>query len=110
MTSGIDNQVRKGLLVLLTLVCLSLPSLAEDRKVQKRVQPVYPELAKRMHISGVVRISVTVAPDGTVTEAKEQSGNRMLAMAAEDAVKRWKFVAADTQSTVTIDINFEPDN
>src|SRR5215469_5258659 len=108
MTSGIDNQVRKGLLVLLTLVCLSLPSLAEDRKVQKRVQPVYPELAKRMHISGVVRISVTVAPDGTVTEAKSQSGNKMLAMAAEDAVKRWKFVTADTQSTVTIDINFDP--
>ena len=110
MTSGIDNQLRKGLLVLLTLVCLSLPSVAEERKVQKRVQPVYPELAKRMRIGGVVRISVTIAPDGSVTEVKGVSGNKMLSVAAEDAVKKWKFVASDTQSTVTIDINFEPDN
>src|SRR5215475_5181200 len=110
MTSGIDNQLRKGLLILLTLVCLSLPCLAEERKVQKRVQPVYPELAKRMRIGGVVRISVTIAPDGSVTEVKGVSGNKMLSVAAEDAVKKWKFVASDTQSTITIDINFEPDN
>lgn len=110
MTSGSKNQLRNGLLALLTLACLSIPSLAEDRKVQKRVQPVYPELAKRMHIGGVVRISATVAPDGTVTDAKAQGGNKMLSLAAEDAVKKWKFVASDARSTVDIDINFEPSN
>ena len=83
-------------------------SRAEDRKVQKRVPPVYPELAKRMHIGGVVRVLVTVAADGTVTEVKTVNGNKMLSLAAEDAVKKWKFVAGDSESTVNVDINFEP--
>jgi TonB family protein len=101
---------RFSLVALLVFICIGLPSIAEDRKVQKRVQPIYPELAKRMHVGGVVRISVTVAPDGSVTDAKTITGNKMLSGAAEEAVKKWRFVAAETSSTVNIDINFEPTN
>jgi outer membrane biosynthesis protein TonB len=63
-------QSRAPLLALLALACVSLACPADNRKVEKRVQPIYPELAKRMHISGLVRVSVTVAPDGSVTDAK----------------------------------------
>jgi len=59
---------------------------------------------------GVVRISVTVASDGSVTEVKTISGNKMLSLAAEEAVKKWKFVAGDSQSTLNIDVHFDPDN
>lgn len=82
-------------------------ALAEDRKVEHRVPPVYPELAKRMKISGVVKVSVTVAPDGSVLKAQALGGNRMLAPAAEDAVKRWKFATGPAQSTVEVDVNFQ---
>ena len=102
------------LLAAFALLCLGLSLCAAgstpERKVQKRVQPIYPELAKRMHVGGVVRISATVAPDGTVTEVKTISGSRLLSPAAEDAVKKWRFVAADAESIVNLDINFEPDN
>jgi TonB family protein len=115
MASGSDKQLRQRrsgarFLALLALVCLSLASSAENRKVEKRVQPIYPELAKRMHVGGLVRVSVTVAPDGSVTDARALSGNKMLTLAAEEAVKKWKFVTSDAQSTVDIDINFEPSN
>ncbi len=115
MTSGIDkprvnDAAGAPLLALLALACVSLASPAENRKVEKRVQPVYPELAKRMHVGGLVRVSATVAPDGTVTDAKTVNGNKLLSLAAEEAVKKWKFVASDAQSTVDIDINFEPNN
>ena len=103
-------QSRAPLLALLALACVSLACPADNRKVEKRVQPIYPELAKRMHISGLVRVSVTVAPDGSVTDAKALNGNKMLTLAAEEAVKKWKFVATDAQSIVDIDINFEPSN
>ena len=69
-------QSRAPLLALLALACVSLASPADNRKVEKRVQPIYPELAKRMHVGGLVRVSVTVAPDGSVTEAKTVNGNR----------------------------------
>jgi TonB family protein len=78
-----------------------------DRAIKTRVNPVYPELAKRMHISGMVRISATVAPDGTVTATKTVSGNHMLSPAAEDAVHRWKFAPAAEESTVEVNIDFK---
>ena len=91
-------------------VCLCLACHAEERKIQKRVPPVYPELARRMHVGGVVRILATVTADGTVAEVKTISGNKLLSQAAEEAVKKWKFVAGQSESTVSIDINFEPSN
>lgn len=97
------------LLFLIALACmlLSLPAHAEDRRVEKRVPPTYPEIAKRMRISGIVHVEATVAADGSVTAAKATAGNKMLSPAAEDAVRRWKFVPGDGQATVGIDINFE---
>ena len=40
--------------------CATVAAHAEDRKPEKRVSPVYPELAKRMRIGGVVRVAATV--------------------------------------------------
>ncbi|HTZ89051.1 MAG TPA: energy transducer TonB [Alloacidobacterium sp.] len=98
-----------ALLLLLAVVymVLALPAHADERRVEKRVAPVYPEIAKRMRISGVVHVEATVAPDGSVTAVKTTAGNKMLSPAAEDAVKHWKFVPGDSQSTVNIDVNFE---
>ncbi|WP_165876592.1 energy transducer TonB [Acidipila rosea] len=92
------------------MLTVALPGHADDRHVEKRVPPVYPELAKRMRIGGMVHVSATVAPNGTVTAVKATSGNKMLTPAAEDAVKRWKFAPADAVSTVDVDINFETGN
>ena len=36
------------------------PAAGAERKVSARVAPVYPELAKRMHIHGIVRIEAIV--------------------------------------------------
>ena len=98
------------LAILLTGIIVALPLRAADdhveRAIKQRVAPVYPELAKRMRVSGVVRIAATVAPDGTVSATKTVSGNHMLSGAAEDAVHKWKFVAEPNESTVEVDVNF----
>lgn len=106
MNSFVSRKVSTAL-VLAVLACVTLPCFAADRKVQRRVQPVYPELAKRMRIAGMVRVEVTVAADGSVTEAKTISGNKMLAPAAEEAIRKWKFEPEAASSTENIDINFE---
>ena len=95
------------LLIAIACLLLTLSAHADDRRVERRVPPVYPEIAKRMRISGIVHVEATVAADGSVTAAKATNGNKMLSPAAEDAVKRWKFVPGDGQSTVGIDVNFE---
>jgi TonB family protein len=89
------------------LVALALPArAADDRAVKSRVAPVYPELAKRMKIGGVIRIEATVDPEGTVVDTKTVSGNHMLSVAAEEAVRKWRFVPGAAQSTVEVTVNF----
>lgn len=103
-------QIRKisaAALAFVVTACLAVPAFAADRKVERRVAPMYPELAKRMHIEGTVRVQVTVAPDGSVTQAKAVSGNKMLAPAAEDAIKKWRFEPGTAVSTESIAVDFE---
>jgi TonB family protein len=104
------KRSRAFVFALVAFICLGVTCHAEDRKVQKRVPPVYPELAKRMHIGGVVRILARVAPDGTVTDVKTVSGNKLLSLAAEEAVKQWKFAGGDSESAINIDISFDVNN
>jgi TonB family protein len=95
----------------LILVCalafaFTMPSGAEDRAVKQRVSPVYPEIAKRMRIEGVIKMSVTVDADGKVLDVKTVSGNRTLSIAAEDAVRKWKFEAGAGVTQVDVSMNF----
>jgi len=101
------SRKTSAVLAFAVFCCTALPVWGTDRKIERRVQPVYPELAKRMHIGGVVRVAATIAADGTVTEAKSVSGNKMLAPAAEEAIKKWKFAPSDAPSVENIDIDFE---
>ena len=89
------------------LLAMAIPARAADeRAVKSRVAPVYPEIARRMKIAGVVTVQATVDPDGKVTDAKAVSGNRALSPAAEEAVRKWRFAPADATSTVTVEITF----
>jgi TonB family protein len=93
--------------VLALVVALAMPARAADeRGIKSRVAPTYPEIAKRMRISGMVRLAVTVDPEGNVTGVKPISGNGMLAVAAEDAVRRWRFEPGPGVSTVEVSLNF----
>lgn len=80
---------------------------ADDRAIVKKVPPVYPELAKRMHITGTVRVTTTVDAEGTVTKVESQGSNKILAGAAEDAVKHWKFATGDGTATVVVEVSFD---
>lgn len=89
------------------VVALSMPArAADDRAVRSKVAPVYPELAKRMKIGGIIKIEATVDPQGAVVDTKTVSGNHMLSVAAEEAVRKWRFVPGAAQSTVEVTVNF----
>jgi TonB family protein len=99
---------RLACFVFLALLAASaVTARADERAVKSRVSPVYPELAKRMKISGTVSVQVTVDAEGKVTDAKATNGNRLLAGAAEDAVRKWKFAPGDGVSVVNVEINFQ---
>jgi TonB family protein len=78
------------------------------RKVKSKVAPVYPELARRMSISGVVKVQVVVAQNGTVKSTKIVGGHPLLVNAATDAVKKWKFEPASEETTGIVEFKFDP--
>jgi TonB family protein len=78
------------------------------RRAKSKVEPAYPELARKMSISGTVKIEIVVAPNGTVKEARVVGGHPVLANAALDAARKWRFEPASTESKGIIDFKFEP--
>lgn len=105
------------LLAVLSLGSIGVPVRAQTqqnqnddlvRRAKTKVQPEYPELARKMNIAGNVKIEVVVAPNGAVKEARIVGGHPVLASAALDAAKKWRFEPASSESTGVIDFKFEP--
>lgn len=76
------------------------------RKVKTKTAPVYPELAKRMSVSGKVKIEVVITPDGHVKSTRVVGGHPLLVQACQDAVKEWKFVSAPEETTQVVEFEF----
>ena len=94
-------------IVLALMVALVIPAMAADaRAIKSRVAPVYPEIAKRMRVGGVVKLEATVDAEGNVTGVKMISGNSLLAFAAQDALRKWKFESGPGVSKVEVSLNF----
>jgi len=81
----------------------------ENRIAKTKVEPVYPELARRMGIRGVVKVQITIAPNGTVKDEKLVGGHPLLANAVLDAVKKWRYEARPQETTVNLEFRFNPD-
>jgi TonB family protein len=78
------------------------------RKPKTKVMPTYPDIARRMNITGTVRLAVVVSPNGTVKSSKPVGGHPVLVNAALDAMKQWKFEPAPTDSSGIVEFKFQP--
>jgi len=78
------------------------------RAVLTRVKPEYPEALQRVQVGGLVRLSVTVLPGGTVSKIQVRGGNPILAESAVTAVMKWKFAPAPAETTEEISLSFSP--
>lgn len=78
-----------------------------ERRVVSQVAPTYPELAKKMHIRGTVKVEAVVRPNGTVKSTRILGGNPVLIVAAQDAVSKWKFEAGQNETTQVVQLAFD---
>ena len=62
-----------------------------DGDLVKKVQPVYPTQAVQMHLEGTVVLEATIGKDGSIRNVRTVSGSPVLARAASDAVRQWKY-------------------
>jgi TonB family protein len=102
-----DTAVR-ALAFLCVLTPAHLPAAApQHRQVVTRVPPAYPELARRMHVSGEVIVRAVILADGSVSETHVESGHALLRQAAEDAVRHWRFAASPATSDCIVSVVFD---
>jgi len=86
-------------------------NVAEEHVV-KRVEPVYPPMAKLTRIQGKVVLEVHIGKDGSVVEVKAKSGHPFLVVSAIQAVKQWRFKpflsddGAPMEAITTIEVPF----
>lgn len=78
------------------------------------VPPVYPQVARDARVQGVVIIEATVAPDGTVSEARVLRSIPLFDQAALTAVKQWRYEptwlngeAVPVQMVVTVNFTLQ---
>jgi TonB family protein len=71
---------------------------AAQRKPVSNPQPEYPEIAKKMNLSGVVKIEVVIGPDGEIKNAKVLGGHPVLADSTLKALKNWKYAPGSAET------------
>jgi periplasmic protein TonB len=92
---GVIGSVLGGLQV-------AVPKIATPQRVRvssgvssglliRKVSPNYPPLARQARIQGTVVLQAQISKDGSIQNLQLVSGHPMLAPAAIEAVKQWKY-------------------
>lgn len=90
-----------------------VPAEVMQKLITHRVNPDYPDAARRQNLSGVIVLDVLVGSDGFVKDVHPRNGPDVLSQAAVDALRWWRFepyridgqpVAVET----TVAVEFKP--
>jgi TonB family protein len=84
-----------------------------EKLVTHRVDPEYPAAARPGKLQGIILLDVVVGRDGSVVETRALNGPEILAQAAMDAMRWWRFepYRVDGQPVVaetTVAMEFKP--
>ncbi len=70
---------------------VQVPAEMMQKLLVHRVEPVYPADARKQHLQGIIAVDVIVGRDGSVESMRALNGPDVLAQAAMDALRWWKF-------------------
>jgi protein TonB len=109
---------------ILSSASLNAPKISTPQRVRlsqgvtegnllNKVTPLYPDIAKRARIQGVVVLQAVISKQGTIENLRVMSGHPMLTQSALDAVRQWRYrpyllngepVEVETQITVNFNL------
>ena len=78
----------------------------QSRKVLSNPEPEYPELAKRMNLTGVVKVTLVIGTDGLIKNVQVQGGHPVLVDSVEKALKKWKYAPSTSETTAQVEFKF----
>jgi len=81
-----------------------------EKRIVTKVEPVYPEGARKAGMQGLVVLDAVIAPDGSVKRLRPLSGPDLLVRSATEAVQSWKFEpylssgkAVEVETTIAVE-------
>jgi len=84
-------------------------SQAQDgRQVISHPAPVYSDFARKLGVTGAVKVQVVIAPDGKIKETKVIGGHPVLIGAVEEALKNWRYAPGSGETTAVLEFHFHP--
>ncbi len=89
---------------------LAAQNSGNERKVKSKTAPAYPELARRMGVSGKVKIEVVITPDGHVRSTRVIGGHPLLVQVCQASLREWKYFPAPEESTQIVECDFHGAN
>ena|SRR5437868_13240361 len=104
------KKIAPVLMAAILTLSLSSAAFADGRNTKSKATPAYPELAKRMNISGTVKVELTVAPNGHVVSAKAIGGHPLLIDASVTAAKQFKYEPASEETKEVVEFKFNGTN
>src|SRR5579863_4310669 len=108
------RQASIGMLVLAAMLFLHpvhshTQEAVSARRLVNRAAPPYPTLARNMALEGIVKVEALVAPDGSGKTVEIRGGHPVLAQAAANAVRRWRWESAARESHELLEVRFFPE-
>ncbi len=96
-------------------VPVTLPEAVSRLLLERQVMPSYPPQALNAGVGGTVVLQASIAADGTIRDLKVVSGYLVLARAAFDAVKQWRYKPyrrngerMEVETLITVDFKRPP--
>ena len=112
--SSIGSSTPVAVLKIVTPTLVRVSQGVTAGMLTHKVQPTYPPLARQARIQGAVVLQAEISKEGAIQNLSLISGHPMLAPAAIDAVKQWRYrpyilngepVAVETQITVNFTLS-----
>jgi protein TonB len=70
---------------------MQVPADVMEKLLVHRVEPKYPAEARKSNLQGIIALDIVVGNDGSVVKMRPLNGPDVLAQAAMDALRWWKF-------------------
>lgn len=102
------NAKKRAMATLVLLLGLTGETILaqQERKVLENPTPDYPPLARKMRITGTVKVTALVGTDGLVKDVQVHGGNPVLVQEVENTLKKWKYVPASYETKIELEFKF----
>jgi len=92
--------------LLFALLMVSAGAQDDKRKIVSKQDPQYPEIAKQMNLHGTVKIKLWITSQGIVRRSEYIGGHPLLAQAAIESLKDWKYQPMARETTAIVEVRF----